>query len=562
MLQRRLREILNPQFLLLAVAAVVLFSLCTVPFLVLLEKVLYSGENNTLSFQAYQEVLSSPATLTAITNTFVVSLLVTAACLFIGTPLAWLLSRSDFPLAKKYRSWLCLPFAVPPYIGAIAWIFLANPTTGLLNHIFGEHSLNIYSMAGLVFVETSFLYTFILLTTLSSFDRMDSSFEEAARLSGASPARVFVDISLPIIRPALISGGLLVFLATAASFGVPALIGTPARIYLLTTQIYTFQKMGSISGLIKAGALSSVLMVIALITLLLSQWVMRDRKLQTVSGKTSRPSVFELGKWRTPLFLLVTLFFVVVFVLPIFGILISSLSAVQGELSLSNLTIETWRRTLFDVDETSRAVINSLILGAGAATIAVVIGIFIAYTQTKTRLPGRNALDVLAALPYATPGTVVALALILTFSGSFLGIFPSLYNTLGLILIAYVVKYLSFAVKTTADGYRQIDDVLAEAARVSGAGWTTTLTTIWLPLLAPALVAAWFLVFMPVMSELTMTILLTGPGLETIGTVIFQLQEYADASGGGASVLALIVIISVIGINTLVKRLSRGKYGL
>ena len=156
----------------------------------------------------------------------------------------------------------------------------------------------------------------------------------------------------------------------------------------------------------------------------------------------------------------------------------------------------------------------------------------------------------------------MALALIITFSGSFMGIFPSLYNTAVLILIAYVVKYLSFAVKTTSDAYRQIDEVLAEAARVSGASWLQVMLHIWLPLLRPALVAGWFLVFMPVMSELTMTVLLTGPGLETIGTVIFQLQEYADASGGGASVLAVIVIAAVIAINFLVKRVSRGKYGL
>ena len=137
-----------------------------------------------------------------------------------------------------------------------------------------------------------------------------------------------------------------------------------------------------------------------------------------------------------------------------------------------------------------------------------------------------------------------------------------LYDTLGILVLAYVIKYLSFAIKTISDGFRQVDNVLAEAARVSGAGWMATLTTIWIPLMKPAIVASWFLVFMPAMSELTMTLLLSGSGTETIGTLIFQLQEYADASGGGASVLAVIVVISVMVINLIVKKLSKGKYGL
>lgn len=558
----RYREIFQIRTIILGAAALALLLFCVVPFLVLIEKVLFSGEGGAFTWTPFAEIFAAPSTLIAVKNTLLVSSLVTISCLFAGVPLAWLLARTDFPYSRRFRSLLCLPFAIPPYIGAIAWIYLANPATGLLNSLLGPGTFNVYSMAGLVFVEASFLYTFILLTALSSLDRMDSSFEEAARLSGASPLRVFRDISLPLMRPALISGSLLVFLATAASFGVPALIGGPARIYLMTTQIYTLQKMGSMSGLLKAGALSAVLMVSALLLLSFAQLIGRDKKLATVSGKVARPSTVALGNAKWFIFCLVSAFGVLVFVLPISGILVSSLSRVQGGIGLGNFTLANWLRIFTEVEETHRAIANSLILAGGAATVAVIFGLLIAYAQTKTRLKGRHFLDLFAALPYATPGTVVALALILTFSGPLFGIFPSLYNTLGLILIAYVIKYVSFAVKTAADGYRQIDDVLDEAARVSGASWARTMTTIWLPLLKPSIIAAWFLVFMPVMSELTMTILLTGPGLETIGTLIFQLQEYADASGGGASVLALVVVAIVILINAIVKHISRGKYGL
>ena len=557
---KRLRSYFSVQSLLFACAAAIVFLVCVYPFLNLFVKVVFhDGEFSTSIFEA---LLRQKSVHKAFLNTLKVCISITVASLFVAVPLAWLLSRWDFPLATKFRSWLSLPFAIPPYVGAIAWIYLANPTTGLLNYLLGEPLFNIYTNAGLIFVETSFLYTFVFLATLSSLDRMDSSLEEAARLSGASPIRVFIDITLPMIRPTLISGALLVFLAAIASFGVPALIGGPARIYLVTTQIYTFMKMGSMGALLKAAALSFLLMIIAMVLLVLASLVSNRKKMNFVGGKTARPSNYELGRWKWPIFSLVCVFGLLVFVFPIGGILLSSLSHTQGELGLQNLTLENWNRILFETNETGRALKNSFLAASGAATLASLVALFAAYIQVKTRIPGRSSFDFFSSLPYATPGTVVAFALIITFSVSFLGALPSLYNTLTLILIAYFVKYLSFSVKTTADGYRQIDDVLAEAARMSGATWSQTMWTIWLPLLMPALVASWFLVFMPALSEMTMTLLLTGPGLETIGTLTFQLQEYADASGGGASVLALVVIIAVIAINTLVKKLSRGKYGL
>lgn len=546
----------------LGFAIILLFLLCVYPFLVLLGKILFSGEGGTLSLEPFAQLAQNESTVIAIKNTLVVSLCVSVLSCLLGVPFAWLLTRTDFPWNRRFRSWLCLPYAIPPYIGAIAWIFLANPTTGLLNRIVGHELINIYSFAGLVWVETSFLYTFILLTVFASLDRMDSSFEEAARLSGAGPLRIFKDITIPLIKPALLSGALLVFLATAASFGVPALIGSPARLYLVTTQIYTFQKMGSLAGLYKAGALSMLLLFSAIMTLMTNQYLLRRNQFQTVSGKTSRPSVIELGKWKSPLVIITFLFLFVVFVLPMFGIAVSALSKVQGELGLANFTFANFFRVLFETNETPRAFFNSLTLGISAAFIACMIGMVLSYIQFKTKVPGRGLIDIISSLPYSTPGTVVALALILAFSQGFLGIIPSLYNTLGMLALAYIVKYLSFAIKTTGDGYRQIDDVLAEAARVSGASWLQTMKTIWFPLMKPSLVAAFFLIFMPVVSELTMTILLGGPGLETVGTLIFQLQEYADASGGGASVLALLVVAMVVVINWIVKKLSQGRYGL
>lgn len=559
---QRVREALLSPAVVLSAAVVILLVFCVYPFANLIYTCFFAGPDGSFTLEYAQKVAESKSSLRALKNTVWIS----AACAFlsvvIAVPLAWLLTRTNVPQASRLRSFFCLPYAIPPYIGAIAWIYLANPTNGLLNIFTAQPIFNIYTFPGLIWVMSSFFYTFVLLSLMSAMDRMDSSLEEAARLSGAGPFRVFKDVTLPLVTPALLSGALLVFLASAASFGVPAMIGNPARIYLITTKIYTYQKMGSMGGIYQAGILSMILLVLAVVTLWVNQWLSNRMRFQSVSGKAARPSLVDLGAFRLPLTLAMWFAWGVLFVVPMSGILITALSQVQGKLAWSNFGLENFHRVLFEMHEVGRAFWNSLYLGVVSASIATGLGLVLAYLQWKTRIKGRHWIDVIASVPYATPGTVVALALILAFSTPFLGIFPSLYNTLGILALAYMVKYLSFAIRTTGDGFSQIDDCLAEAARVSGASWSKTLTSIWFPLMKPSMVAAWFLIFMPAVSELTMTILLTGPGIETVGTMLFQLQEYSDASGGGAAVLALIVVLLVAGINILVKILSKGRYGL
>lgn len=560
MLKKLNRDGQLPQKVILSLSLLVLFVICLYPFINLFVKVIYP--RGDFSLQYISSVFEHRGAIKAFRNTLFVALSIALLSIFIAVPIGWLLTRTDLPKAKSFRSWFCLPYAIPPYIGAMAWIYLANPTTGLLNQFFGDSVFNIYSYFGLIWVMTTFLYTFVLLAVLTSLDRMDSSLEEAARLSGATPWQVFRHITLPLIWPAVTSGGVLVALAAAASFGVPALIGNPAKIYLVTTQIYTFQKMGSIKGIFQASALSIVLLVLALSLLFLNQWLIKGKQYRIVSGKASRPSLIALNSFKWPSVILCCFFLFILFFLPVFGISVTAFSQIQGKLSLSNIGLQNFERVFFELSETGRAFKNSFFLAVVSASLATLLAILLSYIQWKTKLKGRHLLEVAASFPYSVPGTVVALAMILAFSQGFFGVGPSLYNTLSMLWLAYLVKYLSLAMKTVGDGYGQIDDSLAEAARVSGASWFQTLGKVWLPLMKPSIVAAWFLIFMPAFSELTMTILLSGPGIETLGTLIFQLQEYADPTGGSSAVLALVVVAIVILINQSVKKLSKGQYGL
>ena len=244
-----------------------------------------------------------------------------------------------------------------------------------------------------------------------------------------------------------------------------------------------------------------------------------------VKGKAQRSQLFDLNIWRWPLALALALFMFVVLGLPLIALSMTAITQNQGDWQWSQVGFHHFRKVFFSMDETHRALSHSLFLGASVATASVVFSLMLSFLQWKTGLKGRRFLEIGASFPYALPGTVIALALILCFSQSFFGLAFSLYNSLALIGLAYFLKFQSLAVKNLGEGFCQIDNSLGEAARVSGASGWVSIKTIWLPLMKPSLMASWFLIFLPCLSELTMTIFLTGPGIETIGTLIFQLQD-------------------------------------
>lgn len=501
-------------------------------------------------------LIQEESILISVRNTFFLALSVSTLSVALGLPLAWLVSRTDLPWKNRFRSWFTLPYVIPPYIGAIAWITLANPQSGILNSMTTAGFFNIYSFIGVVFVETSFLFTFVYMTCLSSLDNMDSSLEESARISGANSFKVFKDITLPLVLPSVLNGFLLVFLSTSASFGVPALVGGPARLQFLTTQIFSFQRLGTETGVLKSISLSSFLMLSSLVLFTGLQLFLGSKKYAIVTGKTARPSLISLGAARWILFSVLIFFFFILFVLPNCALLFSALSETQGVINFSSLGFKNFQRILFSTEETPRAFMNSFTLSLGSAFFITACGFFIAYVQSRSTTRLKGWIETAINLPFSTPGTVLAIAVILIFSRSFWGAL-SIYNTLGIIFVAYIIKYFSLSLKTLTDTFSQIHPSLEEAATLSGASKIRILFDIYLPLLTPALLSTFFLVLMPCLSELTMTLLLSGPGQETLGILIYQLQEYSDMSGGGAAVVATLILIFVFILNSLLSLIQK-----
>ncbi|HXH75498.1 MAG TPA: iron ABC transporter permease [Bacteriovoracaceae bacterium] len=534
----------------LSLLMALLFMLCVYPFLFLGQS--FSFENGQFDYAIFHKALTNPMTIRSFWNTMFICGSTVFISTIISIPMAWLFTRTDLRFRGFWRTAFCLPYAIPPFIGAIAWIYLANPSNGLLKNLIP--GIDIYTKTGLIFVMTAFFYTYILINLLSAMEKIDPSLEEAARISGASSWQVFCKITLPLIVPSLISGMLLAFLSAIANFGIAALIGNPAGISMMTTQIFIFQKMASYTGLKLSGVLSLLLLFIASLVFFMDHLISKRFRFSLVTGKSARPSLTQLG----PLGLFAQLFLfmmaIIFFIFPMGAILIAALSKLQGERSLANFGLQNFSTIFFKTDETYRALGNSLMLALSAGVLCSLLGYFL----SQSRGPINKLKEAFIAIPYAMPGTVLALSFILTT----LSLRLPLYNTLGIILLAYIAKFLNFSYRIINDGVSQVDPSLIDAAQVAGANSWQVFIRIWIPILRPFLMASFFLVFMPAFSELTMSVLLTGPGNETIGTLIFQMQEYGDASGGGAAVLAFCVLLMIISLNALLKITTKGKYGL
>lgn len=552
---------LDSKWLVIAGAVAVLVLFVVIPMLYLVYNSVVTEGAFTL--ENYKYVYSKMVNWTALVNTFKLSFMVMLLSLVITFPLAWLVGRTDLPGKGAFRTMLVATYMIPPYVGAIAWTQLLNPSVGYVNvilrHVFdlAQSPFNIYSMGGLVWVLTLFYSPFAFITISRALEKMDPTLEEAARISGASPLRTLWDVTLPLMFPSILAGGLLVFIAAGSCFGIPSIVGMPAKIEVLTTRIVTYVYMGDAKGIRDATALAVSLMLVAN-TLLFAMTAMLGRKdYTTIAGKSTRPNLVELGSWRYAAVGLLCAYGFISVVLPIGSILLTSLiRSMSRPITLSNLTFEHWLPVV-QSSQYLEPIYNSFVTGAAAATLSTVVALFVSYLLVKTKVTGRSLPDLLATLGGATPSVVIALALIITFSGEFA---LNLYYTLTILIVAYMVKYLTMAVRTIAASLSQVHPSLEEAALNSGASWLRTCKDILLPLVAPSIVAGWFLVFMPSFYELTMSIILYGAETKTIGVLLYELQTYADPQN--ASVLSVLVLLIVLLGNLIVSKVSKGNIGI
>ena len=516
------------------------------------------------SLESFARIYSYALNWTCLKNTLFTALLSMVFGVLIAFPLAWLVGRTNLHGRRIFRTLFVMTYMVPPYVGAMAWLRLLNPSVGTLNvflqKTFGLAGMpfNIYTTGGLVWVLTTFYYPYAFITISRAMEKMDPSLEEASRISGASPLKTLFTVTIPLMLPSIAAAGLLVFVAAASCYGIPSIIGAPGKIYTVTTRIVDYVYVGSQQGLTDATVLAVFLMLLAMVILYVSNFVIGKKDYITVSGKSVRPAVVDLGRWNLPITILVGAFAFIVVILPFATVFMTSFTVNMGKslFAAGNMTTKYWG-IIFSRKSIIKSFRNSVFSALWAATLGMIVCVIMAYLLKRTNVKGKAVPDFLITVGSGTPSVVIALALIMTMSGRF-GI--NIYNTMAILVVAYMIKYMLMGMRTVVSAISQISPSLEEAAQISGAGWLRRMKDVVLPLTAPSVVAGWFLIFMPCFYELTMSNLLYSDNTKTLGVELYLYQTYHSQQTASALAAAILILVAVL--NILMNRLTKGRFSI
>ena len=446
--------------------------------------------------------------------------LATLWAMVLALPLAWLVVRTDMPFRNVCRWLAVIPLAIPSYIGAMTYIALLGPVGSVnawLSALTGspQQWMNIYGFWGGVFVLGLFTYPYIFLLVGAALETTNPSIEETARSLGEHPLGVLRRVTLPMLRPSILAGGLLAFLYALSDFGSLSLL----RVQVFTTAIY--HQLNTRFDQAAAALLSFVLVLLTLAVLIGQRALISRRSYVTITGTARVAYPIHLGRWRWPAVALAG------------GILSLSVFIPLAVLVAQTGTLGQFLDVLGDQWGFIK---NSLAVAGAAATLAMIIGFLIAFSAARAKGPAGAALTGTIQVGYAIPGTVLGLSLILLYN-TYL---PWLYGTVGVLVLAYLIRFLTQSVQGVDAALAGINPHLEEAARSLAASPGTVLRRILAPLVRPTLFAVWTLVFISAMKELDATLLLRPAGFDTLPVRVYI--HTVEAEYGKAGALALLLI--------------------
>ncbi|ESR23392.1 ABC transporter permease [Lutibaculum baratangense] len=486
----------------------------------------------------------------ALQNTLEASAFATVLSVALGTSMAFLLALTDVRAKTALTFVLLLPLLIPPQITALSWLELTGPSSPILNLLglaAAPGTTNpLYSREGIVLVMGIEHATLVFLAVRAGLRHLPRDLVEAARLAGAKPLRATLSVIAPLAFPSILAGAALAFVSAIGNFGVPALLGIPGRYPMLTTLIYRRLNGFGPSILGEVAAIAVVLILLAVgglaLRALFSRW---SRSAVERSSAPLQP--FALGRARLPVEAGIWLVLAVIALLPLTALVASSLTPALGvPLNLHTATLDNYRFAIFSQAASHRAFMNSLMLAAATAVVSAAIAIPLAYLSILRRRPLARALDLVADTPYAIPGTVLAIGIILVYLPPLPGLGVSIYGTIWILLVAYLARFLTLALRPVTAGMETLEPALDEAARVAGAGPLRRIWSIVLPNVAPAAAAGGLLIFITALNELTVSALLWSSGKETIGVMIFALHYEGNSPAASALATATVAITLLI----------------
>lgn len=511
---------------------------------------------------AMWSMLGNASTWRATGHSLLTSGLATLLSVLLGTVLALLITLTDIRAKHFWVFMIMLPMMIPPQVTALSWLQLSGPGSALLQALdlapplgSAQHLRSWWGISLLMGIQHAPL---VYLAVRGSLMALPKELIEAARLAGASQGDVVRDMILPLCRNGLLAGAAIAFVSALGNFGIPAMLGIPVSYYVLPTLIY--QKMADFGPdmLADVSSLSVIIGVVALAGVAMQQ---RFSSRMPLTGMPGRPLAFSLGSRRWMAELALLLLVLVIVVVPSIALVSSSLVAAMGiPLSLETASLQAYAQILFHQSVTFRALSNSMLLAGTAALILACICLPLGYLFVRFPSKLNGILQGMIDVPYAIPGIVLAVACILLFARPLPLIHVTLYGSLGLILFAYLSRFMTVCLKPIQSSMLALDPALEEAAQLCGAGPIRRMRDIVFPLLAPAAFAGMLLVFLIAVNELTVSALLWSAGNETLGVLVFNLDD------GGETVLAsavsvlivLMVLVLMLGLNVLGRRLPQG----
>jgi iron(III) transport system permease protein len=470
----------------------------------------------------------------------------------LGAALAWaLLLRGPVPAQRTLVFCAVLPVLVPPQVMALGWIQAAGPSSALLLALDLAPPIGttnpVYSPYGMILLLGVQGAPLVFLTLAATLRRLPGEAVLAARGLGAAPVAALRHVVWPLLAPALAAGAGLAYVAALGNFGVGALIGIPARYIVLTVLIWQKLSTGGATALAEAAAIALLLAAMAAPALALQGWAVRAAPL---AGRLPFAPI-ALGGFRPAVTALVLAYLAAVLLVPLAALAAAALvPAVGVQIGADTVTLRNFTAALAPGSHTARAFGNSLTLSLGAASILALAALPIALSLRRREVKlGSAAAD----LPYALPGTCTAVAAILVVLSVPGGM--ALYGSLGVILLAYLTRFQALALRPVAAAAARLDPLLDHAARGMGAGTLRRVVSIHAPPLAPALAAGAILVALTAINEVTVSVLLYGPGTQTLGVLVFTLQDSGQSAQAAAvSCLALGLMAALMAAATLAAR--------
>ena len=551
------------QFLaLITVICIIVFVLSFLPLLRLLQEAAFPDGDFSLS--AIRDGLSDDTVWLATRNTIIVGIGGTVASIILGVTVALIVTLTDVRFRQIFVLFFVTPLMIAPQVTALAWLQVFGPSSPILHFIGFAPPLGtpnpLYSPEGIILLLAIQYSPLVFLIVRAGLRQLPRELVEAAQSGGAGPFKIVATIILPLATPAIVAAAALTFVSCVGNFGIPAFLGIPANYLVLPTLIFQRLAGGGPDVLSEVAVLSILIAIIAMIGIFLQDYFSSRRDFR-ISGTSASLVPYSLGKWRVPVETLMWLLMVVILVLPLLGLILTSLVRGYGVvLTADSVTFENYRFVMIEHAAAKRAFANSFMLSVAAAVFAMFVAIPLGYVIAWHRGRWSKLLNIVVELPYALPGVVLSIASILLFLKPLPLIGMQLYNTLWIILFAYLARFLVLGVRPVVNGYLQIDRALEEAAQIAGAGLLKRMRTIIFPMIAPAAMAGALLVFMTAFSELTVSALLWSSGAETLGVVIFSFEQGGDTKYAAAisALLVAFTFLLMLGANVFENKLPKG----